>query len=304
MSLDDYEQLIRHLLEDQNFTCAGVRTILRNEHNLMNGTSLSNIYKFCSEHDIHRFDYSRLTQDGIDTATYEAVCSVGPTYGRKMMTGLLRSRGLHVGERTVGHSLRTISAPYSAERRAGIERCTNPASYYAEYAGHKLHMDQNEKLVMYGVTHVIAVDGFSSKIHAFATMPIKNNLLIYEHVYRKIVIDVGLFDQVRVDHGREFYLCLYQQENVSNFRTNSNRPAYIQTMSRQNHRVERLWVEVNARVNYPLKLNIKEMVDNNESVRYVWEYLWQHGMLTVFPEEGCPMSYSGTTAGLHPYLQT
>ena len=30
----------------------------------------------------------------------------------------------------------------------------------AEYVGHKLHVDQNEKMVMFGVTHVMAIDGF------------------------------------------------------------------------------------------------------------------------------------------------
>lgn len=47
-------------------------------------------------------------------------------------------------------------------------------------------MDQNEKLGMFGVTHVLAVDGFSSKIVATSTMPVKNNLVIYERVYRQV----------------------------------------------------------------------------------------------------------------------
>lgn len=45
-------------------------------------------------------------------------------------------------------------------------------------------MDQNEKLVMYGVTHVIAVDGYSSFIVGHASMPRKNNLVIYDKVFR------------------------------------------------------------------------------------------------------------------------
>lgn len=53
--------------------------------------------------------------------------------------------------------------------------------------GHKLHLDQNEKLGMFGVTHVLAIDGFSSKIVAESTMPVKNNLIIYEEVYRQVV---------------------------------------------------------------------------------------------------------------------
>lgn len=52
--------------------------------------------------------------------------------------------------------------------------------------GHKLHLDQNEKLVMFGVTHVVAIDGFSSQTVAHNTMPVKNNLTIYQKVYRLI----------------------------------------------------------------------------------------------------------------------
>lgn len=63
-------------------------------------------------------------------------------------------------------------------------RNLNPTPYNAEYVGHKLHLDQNEKLGMFGVTHVLGVDGYSSKIVAHSTMPMKNNLVIYEEVYR------------------------------------------------------------------------------------------------------------------------
>jgi hypothetical protein len=45
-------------------------------------------------------------------------------------------------------------------------------------------MDQNEKLIMSGVAHVIAVDGYSGMIVAHLTIPIKNNRLIYEFLYR------------------------------------------------------------------------------------------------------------------------
>lgn len=42
-------------------------------------------------------------------------------------------------------------------------RNLNPVPYSAVYMGHKVHIDQNEKLVMFRVTHVLTVDGFSSK---------------------------------------------------------------------------------------------------------------------------------------------
>ena len=52
-------------------------------------------------------------------------------------------------------------------------RNLNPTPYYAEEFGHKLHMDQNEKLAIFGVTYVLAI----------ASMPVKNNITIYDRVY-------------------------------------------------------------------------------------------------------------------------
>ena len=73
---------------------------------------------------------------------------------------------------------------YQVQRNTNTARQTNPYPYHADYFGHKLHMDQNEILAMYGLTEVSACDGYSGKIVAFATMPVKNNALIYENVYR------------------------------------------------------------------------------------------------------------------------
>ena len=53
----------------------------------------------------------------------------------------------------------------------------------ARYFGEKVHIDQNEKLVMFGTTHIYAIDGFSGKVVAFCCMPVKNNCTIYEYVY-------------------------------------------------------------------------------------------------------------------------
>uniref|UniRef100_A0AAV2MKP7 Transposase n=1 Tax=Knipowitschia caucasica TaxID=637954 RepID=A0AAV2MKP7_KNICA len=112
-----------------------------------------------------------------------AIQQTGSTYGRKMMTGYLLADGVLASERRVGKILKTMNRPYNEMRRRGA-RNLNPVPYHADYMGHKVHIDQNEKLIMFGVTHVLAIDGYSSKVVAHATMPIKNTLTIYEDVYR------------------------------------------------------------------------------------------------------------------------
>ena len=51
----------------------------------------------------------------------------------------------------------------------------------------QIHIDQNEKLVLFGVTHVCAVDGYSGMIVGFATFPVKNNALVYEHLNKRVI---------------------------------------------------------------------------------------------------------------------
>lgn len=72
-----------------------------------------------------------------------------------------------------------------------VER-SNPAVYSARYFGHEMHVDQNEKLIYFGVPYVMARDGFSGKIVSGGVMPYKNNLIIYEEVYRAAVLEFGL----------------------------------------------------------------------------------------------------------------
>lgn len=109
---------------------------------------------------------------------------MGENYGRKMLTGSLRSKGIYVGETKVGQILQEI-APIAQQRRKDTAgRSLNPKVYQADYFGHKVHYDQNEKLGMFGVVHVCARDGYSGMIIGYATMPRKNNTVIYKEIYR------------------------------------------------------------------------------------------------------------------------
>ena len=99
------------------------------------------------------------------------------------MTGLLRSKGIVVSEQRVGKALARVSPTYHQARITSTAKLTNPVPYRADYFGQKAHLDQNEKLVMYGVTHTCAVDGYTRMIIGFRTMSIKNNVEIYRSLY-------------------------------------------------------------------------------------------------------------------------
>ena len=79
--------------------------------------------------------------------------------------------------------LKDITPVYHQERQKDTVRKLNPIPFTA-FLGQKLHIDQNDKLVRYGVIHICCVDGFSRKIVGFASVPLKNNLEIYEYVFR------------------------------------------------------------------------------------------------------------------------
>ena len=59
-------------------------------------------------------------------------------------------------------------------------------------------LDQNEKVVMYRMTHVVAIDGYSRKIIGFITLLVKN---AYDCLFRPLLLKEGLWVQVRVDHA-------------------------------------------------------------------------------------------------------
>ena len=89
-----------------------------------------------------------------------------------------------MSEERVGQALCRVNPSYHNDRREATTRSLNPIPYSADYFGHKVHIDQNEKLVMFGVTHICAINSYSSKIVAFITSPIKNCIEIYSHLYK------------------------------------------------------------------------------------------------------------------------
>ncbi|XP_066930020.1 uncharacterized protein [Clytia hemisphaerica] len=244
-----------------------ISQILKDNYPGERGFSVPSIKLFCKKNGLS----SKVSQEQVNEMVRVAVDEVGPAYGRKMMTGYLRQKhSLAIGETRISKALSTVSPVYTAQRRTQARRAINPIPYRADYFGHKLHMDQNEKLVMYGVTHVAAIDGHSRFVVATSTMPVKNNLTIYREIYRQTCTDYGMFHQIRVDGGKEFYLTLGMQDIYGHLRSRQDIAKYRQTQSKQNLPIERFWPEVNIRVNYPIKAILVRM-DNNGSINMACE---------------------------------
>ena len=70
----------------------------------------------------------------------------------------------------VAASLRRVTPAAHALRQQVANMLPNPLLYSTQYFGEKL-LDQNEKCVMFSVTHVVAVEGYSRKIVGFITIP-------------------------------------------------------------------------------------------------------------------------------------
>ncbi len=261
--LRQHERDIRLLVEAGISHMEISRYIMNMNPGVRRGLSERSVRRFCSELDIHY--RSRLNTYQLDEVVRDAIVRAGHSYGRRTLQGLVRSFGHVISQERIRHAMHRVAPIPMATRRRNSHQISNPRIYVARYFGDKVHFDQNEKLVMYGVVHVMAIDGYSRKICGLISIPRKNPILIYDKLFRPLLSTVGLWDQVRVDHGTEFVLVNYVQQQLSLYRsTGSNRLPVMQTTSRNNHRVERLWVEVNQRINYPIKIVLTRMEADDE----------------------------------------
>ena len=149
-------------------------------------------------------------------------------------------RGFTVSQSRIGVTLRNAFPLQHSVRRHTLGRALNPIPYRGDFYGQKIHFDQNEKLVTYGIVHIAAVDRHSRNIVGFYTMPRKNPITIYNNIFRPLLLSEGVWDQLRCDHGSEFCLIATVQVSLSGYRGNEQRLPVLLTTSRQNYHVESL----------------------------------------------------------------
>ena len=108
-------------------------------------------------------------------------------------------------------------------------------------------MDQNKKLQCYGCTHVVMIDGCSQMVCGFGSMERNNPIDIYDEIFRLDLAKYGVWNQLRIDHFKEFALNIFVQELIESYRYSRNKTAWKQTASKDNLLLK------NSGPNYPIK---------------------------------------------------
>ena len=137
---------------------------------------------------------SGLSTHGVDCLVASAVLSICHSYGHKKTHGLIASTGIHVSQQRISDSLGRVAPGPLMSRQILTYKQLNPIPYIANFYGENLHMDQNEKLVMFRVVHVLGIDGYSRKIVGMVTLPYKNATAIYNTLMRPLfkTLDVAM----------------------------------------------------------------------------------------------------------------
>ena len=112
---------------------------------------------------------------------------VEPTYGRKMMKGYLAQKyKVNISQNRVTNALKIVAQTTTRDDKR-IPQVKQTPFRIELIALVTNYMWINEKLEMYVVVHVVAIDGHSRYITCGATMSKKNNKVIYAEVYRFIL---------------------------------------------------------------------------------------------------------------------
>ena len=112
-----------------------------------------------------------------------SICKLANYFNIFFIQSCHHSSGKHnvnISQKRVASALQVVAPIYHERRQSNTVRMISPIPYRANYFGQKLHINQNKKLVMYRVTHVVAKDGHSRFIPARSTIPVKKSNYLWK----------------------------------------------------------------------------------------------------------------------------
>ena len=181
ISLDD----IKSLFLTQRKTHSDMSNLFKERYPDMRGVPVINVRQFRNENGIRT--RKPLNDSEIEKAVTKSIAQVVVRFLQNIVGGkccyILLYFKVLVWARKVGTAVKKNCPITQTERCIRAGRSFTSKVYKANDFGHKLLVDHNDKLVMYGVTHVVARDGYFGMITGYATIAIKINLTRYEKMF-------------------------------------------------------------------------------------------------------------------------
>ena len=114
MLLDNFRNQII-LWINENKSQSEMAEILKNQFGPLKGISQRSIRRFISENNL----LNKITDDGLNNVISEIISNVGPSYGRSMLTGALRSLNIGASARRVAKAA-ILADPSSHRQRLEV----------------------------------------------------------------------------------------------------------------------------------------------------------------------------------------
>lgn len=187
------------------------------------------------------------------TSHIQSIKKDHPNCGEKVVSGHLRSRGLHVQRAKVREIIREVdSERVEARRRRALKR----REYSVPCPLFLWHVDGNHKLIRYRFVIHIGMDGYSRTV-VFLDTNDNNRSTTVESLFLQAVETYGYPINVRTDLGGENVLVWRHM----NSRWGTERRSVIVGSSVHNHRVERFNRDLNVNIAQVVCLKLKELED-------------------------------------------
>ena len=197
--------------------------------------------------------YSNVTRADL-TSRIQTIKKDHPNCGEKVVSGHLRSLGLHVQRGKVREVIRKVDPEgVEARRRRALKR----REYSVPCPLYLWHVDGNHKLIRYRIVIHVGIDGYSRSI-VFVDANDNNRSTTVESLFLQTVETYGYPINIRTDLGGENVLVWRRMHS----HWGTERRSVIVGSSVHNQRVERFNRDLNVNIAQVLSPKLKDLEDN------------------------------------------